>query len=459
MNDDRIYTLERRFQVDETPTPEWRVPRPQSPIARIAARLGATTPQHVLVVGSRGTGKTTELLHLLDPPVERRVVFLDLARQFDHVLRDAEAMEHLAPWEVVLLAGFAVVNTLDRLGFPDAAAHHDAVKAAARPLLGDDGPPGDHVLDSAFGAIGAATMAAGAVFAAGAGFSLPESGVLALQAKTLLDFAKPVARWGVPLGRPGRQLFRDQDPPVQELVGVVNAALADLRVGDRPPLLVIDGLDRIRSVEGAARLFVHSGLIDELACHLVATAPLVLARPRRADGSEDAQNMVRGFVVTPIPEVPIVSRAAPEDLVRARADGLAFFRDVFARRAADGDPVLTPEVVDALAFWSGGRVREFVRLVNDALFEALATGRADRPVMDVVLDHHRRTLEVDLHRGHYAALEALLADPQQQLPGSDEALFLLRTHRILPFLDGGTWYWPHPLLLRPPSVLRPAPAP
>lgn len=454
MNDDRIYALERRFQVDETPTPDQRVPRPQSPIGRIAARLGASTPQHVLVVGSRGTGKTTELLALLEQPGDRRVVFLDLARQFDHVLRDAEAMEHLAPWEVVLLAGLAVVNTLDRLGFPDAATHRAAVAKAAKPLLGDDPPTGDG-LESAFGAIGAATMAAGALFAATHGFSLGESGALAAQGKTLLDFAKPVARWGVPLGRPGRHAFRDQDPPVQELVGAVNAAIADLRVGERAPLLVIDGLDRIRSVDGAARLFVHSGLVDELACHLVATAPLVLARPRRADGSEDAHNMVRGFAVAPIPEVPILDRRAPEDPSRARPDGLAFFREVFARRAADGDPVLTPAVVDALAFWSGGRVREFVRLVNDALFEALAGGVADDAVAAVVLDHHRRTLEVDLHRGHYAALEKLLADPQQQLPSSDEALFLLRTHRILPFLDGGTWYWPHPLLLRPPSVLRP----
>jgi hypothetical protein len=455
MNDDRIYTLERRFQVDETPTADWRVPRPQSPITRIAARLGASTPQHVLVVGSRGTGKTTELLHLLDAPIERRVVFLDLARQFDHVLRDAEAMEHLAPWEVVLLAGLAVVNTLERLGFPDASQHRRAIKDTARPLLGEDGPSGESVLDSAFGSIGAATMAAGAVFAASTGLTLPESGILALHTKTLLEFAKPMVRWGIPLGRPGRAPFADQDPPVQELVGAVNAAVSDLRVGDRPALLVIDGLDRIRSVDGAARLFVHSGLIDELACHLVATAPLVLARPRRADGSEDAHNMVRGFVVTPIPEVPIVARTHPEDPAQARTDGLQFFREVFARRTSDGEHVLTPAAVDALAFWSGGRVREFVRLVNDALFEALGSGVAGDAVVDVVLDHHRRTLEVDLHRGHYAALEALISDPQQQLPGSDEALFLLRTHRILPFLDGGTWYWPHPLLLRRPSVLRP----
>lgn len=454
MNDERIFALERRFQVDETPGPEWRVPRPQSPIARIAARLGASTPQHVLVVGSRGTGKTTELLHLLEAPSDRRVVFLDLARQFDHVLRDAEAMEHLAPWEVVLLAGFAVVNTLERLSFPDAAAHRGALLAAARPLFGEDAPP-EQLLESAFGAIGAATMAAGAVFATSAGLTLPETGVLALQAKTLLDFAKPVARWGVPLGKPGRHAFRDQDPPVQELVAVVNGALADLRFAERPPLLVIDGLDRIRSVDGAARLFVHSGLVDELSCHLVATAPLVLARPRRADGSEDAHNMVRGFVVAPLPEVPILDRRAPEDPARAPAVGLAFFREVFARRTGDADPVLTPDVVDALAFWSGGRVREFVRLVNDALFEALGSGRADAAVAAAVLDHHRRTLEVDLHRGHYAALEALVRDPQQQLPGSDDALFLLRTHRILPFQDAGTWYWPHPLLLRPPSVLRP----
>ncbi len=453
MNDDRIYALERRFQIDETPTAEWRVPRPQSPIARIASRLGASTPQHVLLVGSRGTGKTTELLHLLEPG-DRRVVFLDLARQFDHVLRDAEAMEHLAPWEVVLLAGFAVVNTLERLSFPDAAAHHAALREVARPLFGED-TPGDQLLDSAFGAIGAATMAAGAVFATSAGLSIPEVGSLALQAKTLLDFARPVARWGVPLGKPGRAQFRDQDPPVQELVGVVNAALAELRFAERTPLLVIDGLDRIRSVDGAARLFVHSGLVSELACHLVAAAPLVLARPRRADGSEDAHNMVRGFAVATLPEVPILDRRAPEDPARAPAVGLGFFREVFRRRTSDGDPVLEPAVVDALAFWSGGRVREFVRLVNDALFEALPGGRVDQAVADGVLDHHRRTLEVDLHRGHYAALEALVADPQQQLPGSDEALFLLRTHRILPFLDGGTWYWPHPLLLRPPSVLRP----
>ncbi|HLM45562.1 MAG TPA: hypothetical protein VK458_16935, partial [Myxococcaceae bacterium] len=111
--------LYERFDPDLPASMEWRAPRPHSPAKRILETLDRPfgTPRRLLM-GTAGTGKTTELLRVAEEREERElVVFLDLERHFTQVLKDPNALNRIQAWEVCFMAGLALVFRFkERLG-------------------------------------------------------------------------------------------------------------------------------------------------------------------------------------------------------------------------------------------------------------------------------------------------------------------------------------------------------
>jgi hypothetical protein len=65
----------------------------------------------VLVTGTTGTGKSTELLRIAEKrSASDFVVVLDLQRHFSEVVGDESALPNISSWEVVFLAGLAVLR-------------------------------------------------------------------------------------------------------------------------------------------------------------------------------------------------------------------------------------------------------------------------------------------------------------------------------------------------------------
>src|SRR5262249_35789335 len=83
-----------------------RVDRPGSPAAKIIEALDRPFVQpRVLFTGTVGTGKTTELLRVIEARRKSElVVFLDLERHFSEVVKDPAALQRVSPWEVCFLA-------------------------------------------------------------------------------------------------------------------------------------------------------------------------------------------------------------------------------------------------------------------------------------------------------------------------------------------------------------------
>jgi predicted ATP-dependent serine protease len=79
--------LYQRFDVYQYVTsPRWRAARPRSPARKIIEILATpfASDARILVTGTIGTGKTTELLRVVEARADHEfVVFLDLARHFD----------------------------------------------------------------------------------------------------------------------------------------------------------------------------------------------------------------------------------------------------------------------------------------------------------------------------------------------------------------------------------------
>jgi hypothetical protein len=208
-------------------------------------------------------------------------------------------------------------------------------------------------------------------------------------------------------------------------------------------LLVIDGLDRIREFSRARELFLDSQLISQLHCPMVVCGPFALRH-------HPATAAIRGFHgVPPLVNEPVLLQTNP----REKGPGVEFFRELYQRRVADlpgGADLLTEEQLDELAYYSGGRAREFVTFVRR--LSELAWGkdvdRASTELVERVLDERRRHRETGIHKGHLSLLEEVARDPEHRLPEGPLAQDLLSYGTLLPYPNESEWYYPHPLLLR-----------
>jgi hypothetical protein len=434
----------RRFDPEAAEDrPEWFVERHRSPIADIIAELDADLDplgSHVLLTGTVGTGKSTELLKLAHARSQKNfVVLVDLVAHFNKVIEDDAALHHIAPWEVCFLAGLQVLRAAEeQLDFsPPSAGYKQLAEAwtkAARATNTDRIP--ETSIDLAKLAKGL-VVTASTVAHPGAG-SLLGGGLKLLEATA--DAASTKTSW-LPFAR--SMLPRsDQTEELKSMLTLVNRIVTEIAQRGHPVLLLIDGLDRITNEAQARTLFVDSTLLSRLACSVVITGPFALRhRPELAQ--------VRGFRPRVLVNEPVLQKSDP----LKRGDGVSFFVELFHRRTADVpslDP-LTEAQLSRLAYYSGGRAREFVALVRLVARQAVLaqSDRATDAMIDKALDERRRLRETGLNEQHVELLRRVAASKDRLLPKDDPSTWMLiDTERLLPYPNDSEWYFPHPLLLK-----------
>lgn len=427
-------TIYQRFDPEEPARRlEQRASRIYSPAEDIVRVLRRNRADHYLIYGTSGSGLSTELYRIAEDRVdESLVVFLDVHGHFAEHVEDVAALDHVQPWEVLLLVGLAVLSAAEnRFGHEWSAEDKRAMTDAVRDLSGDvsSGASVD------FARLGSSM----AVLAGGAVGGLTGAGL------TALGKGLGAGKWSLPLGIPGRRLRRDQDQPVRALLYAVNRVIDRVQTSyQRRLTLIIDGLDRIRSHDTAESLFVRSGLLVGLACPMVLAGPLSLRRKGRLAS-------LRGFEPKVLANAPVISRDGPPDW-QSPGEGVAFLEEVFRKRVADIDPsgsAVPVALLRKLAFYSGGRTRDFVRfirLLSDRCWDR-ELAAADEEATNDVLDERRRVLEAGINGHHLDLLKAVLDDEQHLLPNDDAVEEMLNNWWLLPYPNESEWYQPHPLLL------------
>lgn len=432
--------LFERFDPEVPPQqPGWRADRPLSPSEAIGRALDRPFGiPRVLLTGTVGTGKTTELLRIAQARAHKEfVVYLDLDRHFQEVVGDPAALQQVSSWEVCFLAALALLRSAEeKLAFSFPKEHVQDLAQAWSALAKASGevekaPEVDvgklaksMVLLASSAVTGAALGPAGAVVGAGL---------------TALAPVSEAMKWSVSLGLQKRAL-PDQDAQMQTMRRCVNVLIGLVQQRASKVLLILDGLDRIQSFDRAKALLLDSRMLGELNCRLVVCGPFVLRR----DG---AIANVRGFSdVPPLVNVPVLSQTNPQE----PGTGISFFADLFDRRVPENKTheLVPKHLLERLAYYSGGRAREFVvfirRLAALAWDADAATATDD--LVATVLKESRLHRETGLHRGHIKLLEAVIQDPDHRLPEDELAYKLLTNGALLPYPDGSEWYYPHPLL-------------
>jgi hypothetical protein len=430
--------LYERFDPERPAEAQWRAARPLSPAERIIELLGIPFGDpRILLMGTVGTGKSTELLRVKEAREgEDVVVFLDLARHFSEIVRDSAALDRVSAWEVCFLAGVSLITELkSKLKYDFPPSDIDELKEAWSAIAkATDTPTAQFDIGAFFKSVFTLLATAAPALVAG-----PTGMGVATGLAAAGTVPGAVSRWTLPLGR-SQKTLPDQDSNVQRLLACVNKLIGQIQSEFRRVLFVIDGLDRIRDIARAKDLFVHSHLISQLACRVVICAPFAL-RHHLATAS------ARGFEPLVLSNEPVLHHDDPAQ----PGPGVPFFRELFERRVADlKEPHLIPrELLEKLAYYSGGRARDFVKFVRELAQDAWLADvpSATGELVDKVLDRQRRTLENGLHEGHLRLLEEIASNPKHHLPNNSLFDDLLNYHRLLPYPNESEWYYPHPLLM------------
>jgi predicted ATPase len=427
-------TLHERFDPELPAPPQWRAPRPNGLAKQILETLERPFgTSRLLLMGTTGTGKTTELLRVAEARDETDlVVFMDLAQHFTEVVRDPRALERIAAWEVCFLTGLALVHRVrERLGV-ELDRHRVAHLAEAWEFLARATGWPRETLDSVMFTQGASNLGIPPT-------NLDEQGTV-VGVKNINNDASGLRSWSIPIGR-SREALPDQDGDVQQLLSTVNLLLGEVQSKHRKVLLVIDGLDRIRDLSRAKALFVESQLLSRLQCALVISGPSALRHHHAAAG-------LQGFRPMRIVNEPVLDHDHPERL----GSGVEFFRTLYALRTndlgAEAKDLVSEEHLTTLAYRSGGRARDFVRFIR-TLAEAAWDQDASTTtpgLVKQVLDEWRWRQETGLNRAHIQLLEKVMRDPEHRLPQDPLADELLEYNHLLSYSNDSEWYYPHPLL-------------
>lgn len=419
---------------------EWRVERKYSPAKDIARELARPMggAKRFMLLGGLGSGKSTELYGIAEQrSVDGPVIFVDLVSHFEERVGDPAALERVHPWEVLLLVGLAVFRagetTFEHQWPKELKKRFDD---AGREFLedGEEKP----TFDVAKLASAVAIMAGGAVGVLVGG----PAGVGIAAGLGAVGNSGGSVQWRFKIGIPGREPRSDQDARVQRLLDVVNTLIGELQAYGRRLTVFVDGLDRIDDRARIRALFVDSALLGSLECDVVVTGPIALHW-----GS--LRKHVRKFTTKILTNAPVVDRTDPWSW-EPGGPGIELCLEVYRRRAADLPPDLVPEpLLRKLAYFSGGRMREFIRLVREIAGPAWdrSLSQADEAVVERAIETMREVTEAGLTTAHLEVLRALL-DDSGSLPDSNLVAEMLDVCLILPYPNESEWYFPHPLLLK-----------
>jgi hypothetical protein len=419
----------------------WRVERAYSPAKDIIRELARPMGGHkrFMILGGLGSGKSTELFGIAETCSEAGpVVFVDLVNHFEERVGDIAALDRVQPWEVLLLVGLAVFRAGEaRFGHKWSAELRKQFDQAGRAF--DEDGEGRPEFDAGKLASAVAVLAGGAVGGAVAG---PVGAGVGAGLAAVGELGKSV-QWRFKLGIPGRNVRSDQDLRVQQLLAAVNGLIGELQGSYAIKLtLFVDGLDRVKDRERTAALFVDSSLLGSLECDVVLTGPMALHW-----GS--LRKHVRKFSTKILTNAPVIDRADAWSW-EPGGPGVAWCAEVYRRRTGDLPGDLVPEpLLRKLAYYSGGRMREFVRLIRELSGPAWdqSLTQVTASIVEQAIDNLREETEGGLTRKRLDILRALLAS-SGELPDDDLVAEMLDVCLILPYPNESEWFFPHPLLLK-----------
>jgi len=404
------------------------VEREHSPLRLLTAQFRpGRDVQKTLIVGHRGSGKSSELLKLVS----------NIGRDFFTVWFDANLNLNIFTAnqvELLFLMGVAIYRVADQEGLHPKEQNLDLLIDCLQTLVREQTKQTGFVLDAGRLMSNVICFGLPAIIGATAG-PAAGAGVAALTA-----LARELAQDTFSLGLRKEEVARlEVEPRIWDIARVANLIIADVeQKAGKPVLIVMDGLDRLEP--GPARdIFINSQVLSLPNCRVIYVTPITLYY------SPDFAQTRQLFAMAEFPNVKLHERNAPDTLHKA---GMRTMREVTRRRLRalgyEPEMIITRNSLNLLAVMSGGVMREMISLMREAVVQAEIAGetRVTLQAARAAVYKLRRQYAAGLRQEHYRELETFHATgiPSQSESCDD----LLRNLYILSYINDQLWYDIHP---------------
>jgi len=218
-------------------------------------------------------------------------------------------------------------------------------------------------------------------------------------------------------------------------------------------VLLVDSLEQLRGI-GVESTEIHNSVASVFCAqadklrfrmlHVVYTVPPYLITL--------APNIARSLGENSVIRWPNIhvrnKQGEPDD------DGLSVMTDIIKQRYADWQSILTPAQLKRLAMVSGGDLRDFFRLIKDALVSTSHRPEPNTPITDDTLTQVEGQLRSELlpiPKDDAQWLAEVHQSKSEQLGSITEVARLMRFldgNLIMNYLNGEPWCDIHPLLIK-----------
>ncbi|MEW5851109.1 MAG: hypothetical protein AB2A00_20145 [Myxococcota bacterium] len=418
-----------KLRLAETEEKELYVQRPGATADRILQALPLEEVGKWVVCGSMGSGKSSELVHLANKLwKDHTVIGVDLAASSARV-------DSLTPPEVLFLLGAAAVVRARRDGHDVSGASLSELSSAFHDLIDPKDRRSQVDVESLIEGV---SLFATAMDASAGALAAPAGAFV----KALLGGATRHVKEG--------------EPEVEKLVLAVDAVLSDVAARMDPPMLLVDGLDKVTDLATIRALFTTTRLLARPKVPIVYSGPitLMLSTEWHAASAAFKQERLTNVVVARPPK-ELVDRLELDVAGDKITAGCRAMREVVERRlryhGVDVDQAFSGDALASIITASGGVLRDLVHLVNRCC--ALAHAEASKQGGAIVtgqmaadaITEMRKEFEVTLTTNRVDELKHVkqYGEPKGL---TEESARLLLSGYVLPYSNGKVWFEPHPVL-------------
>ncbi len=403
---------------------EWYVERYRSPYRQLLLRLKPDKiPERYILVGHRSSGKTTELVKLtteLRKTHDYFVVYLPLEHNLD--------ISKVNPVEVLFLMGVSIykIASEELQEKPREELLH-RLEQSLTTLVREETDNKNFSIDIrklvenlvCFGAsLLAGPIAGSSLREAFRGFSFVSGTDVKLVRRT------------------------EVQPRLKEIADALNDLIEEVKaLAGKPPVLVVDGLDRIMDPDLIELNFIENPYLALISCRAIYAGPMLLYY-----GVRYAMARTR-FSIIELPNVMIHDRQR-----NPSEKGYETMREIVRRRIRslgyEPEQVIHPDALDLIICNSGGVIRDLMFLMREAALNAEMAQEEiiDKNIARWAVRSHRRLFEVSLTPKYRQVLEEV-ARTKERLddPLCDE---LIMGNFVLSYIDeeGNPWFDVHSIL-------------
>ena len=230
-----------------------------------------------------------------------------------------------------------------------------------------------------------------------------------------------------------------------ELLDMVNDLIDRVRgeeVGNKPLLMVIDDLDKLRNIKQIRSVFLENRyFLTNIQCTKIIAIPIHLTNePEITNLDPNVPNF--GLALKPN---PLYNKSGSQDLHARRQ----LLRNVVLQRIQEGCALIENDALDEAITFSGGLIRQFMLIVHTAARQARRNKQ--ETVIKENVAYACQQLANNLERwavtsARIQCLETIRRHHIPQAGSSDEWTEALLGNHIIAFTNGSFWYSVNPLI-------------